>query len=148
MGYTHYWRQQRDFTDNEWQDLTARVTMALKALPDRTETAGGYHAGDPLKICGGMGEGEPVIDGERIWFNGDESADLDHETFNLEKVKDSSFDFCKTARKPYDLLVTVVLVLADMGAPGALHVSSDGDAEEWQCAHDFVRETFTSIEHL
>ena len=29
MGYTHYWRQQRDFTETEWQELTRLTKLIL-----------------------------------------------------------------------------------------------------------------------
>lgn len=42
----------------------------------------------------------------------------------------SYFNFCKTARKPYDLAVTLVLLAAHEVASGALDIGSDGDWDE------------------
>ncbi len=80
------------------------------------------------QIKGGNGEGRPVVDNSDIVFNGDASKGEDHETFLLSKVN-SGFQFCKTARKPYDRYVKAVLLVAQHFAPGALDVSCDGDSE-------------------
>lgn len=51
-----------------------------------------------------------------IRFNGVE--DDGHETFYLPKKK-RSFNFCKTARKPYDIAVAMVLLACHAVAPDA-----------------------------
>ena len=50
-------------------------------------------------------------------------------------------EFCKTNRKPYDLVVCAVLAIATQRAPGWLRItSSDGDASDWQPAVDWASE--------
>lgn len=67
---------------------------------------------DPLQIASGNGKGKPVFDGVMVDFNGrDGEKDLGHETFRIEKHR-QDWDFCKTARKPYDLLVVACLIAA------------------------------------
>jgi hypothetical protein len=68
-----------------------------------------------------------------IKFNGNSAKGLDHESFWLaldpDVVAASGFEFCKTAQKPYDVVVTAILaVMAEVG----LNVSSDGDADDWK----------------
>lgn len=136
MGYTHYWTQVRDFTCEEWRQIGADVMPILNDV---------QHAqGVPL----GDGEGnpgtQPVFTADHILFNG--VGDDSHETFVLYRRRPAKEpwqrrrggDFCKTARKPYDLAVTAMLCyLATV--PGntelferpAFSVHSDGHGSEW-----------------
>lgn len=125
MGYTHYWRQSRAFTDAEWAAITAETKRILEA------------AGKTIPLRGGMGTGKPAFDAESIAFNGAAPRD-DHETFLLEKAPENPewrkdepdfFAFCKTARKPYDPVVVSVLWAVRNIAPDAIKVSSDGGDE-------------------
>jgi len=86
MGYTNYWTQKRAFTNDEWKKVK-----------------------DEYEWLKEMGEGIIVDQSENkdeIMFNGMAIKGLDHETFCIDKKNnDPSFNFCKTARKPYDLIV-------------------------------------------
>jgi len=77
---------------------------------------------------------------------------LDHETFAVSRTLKKKGDywetgggFCKTARKPYDLMVKACLLvlLIHLGDRG-VEISSDGDYDEdnWGPATRFVIETF------
>lgn len=48
------------------------------------------------------------------------------------------FAFCKTARKPYDLLVCSTLLLYKHFWP-EVQISSDGDFEDWESAIEHVK---------
>ena len=86
---------------------------------------------------GGLGMGEPVFNETRIWFNGYRKNGTDHETMMIDLKQDDAWDFCKTARKPYDLLVCCTLIaLANNLPPDSFSFSSDGDAADWQPALD------------
>jgi len=111
MSYTIYYRQSRSFTDLEWQ----QITDATRSMFNRLK-----------QVKGGSGSGRPIIDNSDIIFNGDAAKDEDHETFQLMKAG-NGFQFCKTARKPYDRYVKAVLIVANYYAPGALEVTCDGD---------------------
>jgi hypothetical protein len=78
----------------------------------------------------------------------DESLnDLSHEIFILtrkawqqeghRKDEDTLFSFCKTARKPYDLMVQACLILYKHYFP-YVSICSDGDMDEWAEAFKFV----------
>jgi len=83
-------------------------------------------------LCGGLGEGNPVIQETELWFNGDGDKGLDHETFSIHWRKPANFDFCKTARKPYDIMVGLsLLILQKYLGQKVLTFSSDGDDEDW-----------------
>jgi len=66
-------------------------------------------------------------------------SELSHETFYIErKVTEDSWLFCKTARKPYDLMVCAVLILYKYYFP-EITVDSDGEFnDEWIPAFNFV----------
>lgn len=82
----------------------------------------------------------------------DKLNDLSHETFCLNRKyinpvgytnddKEWKFACTKTARKPYDLMVCAVLILAKFYLVD-IKVSSDGDLEDWIPAKEFVGEYF------
>lgn len=70
------------------------------------------------------------ISDEVIQFNG--VGDDGHETFYINPVpevpswRDTAFDFCKTARKPYDVPVAMILLAIDHFMPTVMTISSDG----------------------
>ena len=140
MGYTHYWTQTRDFTPEEFGDIAASVRKIIETATGREGT---HNYSDsmpvqPLKICGGDGTGEPILSKEKIAFNG-EGPNMDHETFYLEPKRELPYEgarpdqigwaFCKTAQKPYDVVVVACLTM--LAQDYDFSVSSDGDAEDW-----------------
>ena len=139
MGYTHYYTQTRAFTPTEWHDLTAAFHHMLVHLPAHSTNAGGYYVDHPLVIRDGWGFNTPEVDDHELVFNGDEASGMAHESFYLERAN-QGFHFCKTARKPYDLLVCAVLLVVTEIAPGAITVESDGDMRgaDWQPARAFL----------
>ena len=103
MGYTNYWHQHRDFTKIEWGQIKEEYDYIKE-------------------VCEGI-----IVDDSRktdeIVFNG---KHLDHETFILNKntktkkdyeEQDMSFNFCKTAMKPYDLAVWHLLCFVQRICP-------------------------------
>ena len=123
MGYTHYWRQDRGpATTEQWLAITNafRTLLSHSPVPVQREDDD---------------NGPPMITDQHIAFNGIGGAG--HETMWMGKNA-PGFNFCKTARKPYDLLVTALLILADHHAPGVWDITSDGEVENWQPALDLV----------
>ena len=133
MGYTHYWRQLRDITDTEWQELR-RLTNLITASSGRDIILSEFN-----------------INNEEIRFNG--YGEEGHETFLITKKKrakadyeeqeaydrQGAFEFCKTAHKPYDKYVTAVLCALynievkewPLGDGKIMSISSDGNTEDW-----------------
>jgi hypothetical protein len=84
----------------------------------------------------------PEIDGERLRFNG--VGEDGHETFEVRRDPAGNrspwqkpeagryFDFCKTARKPYDVLVTASLLVLKAHLGDWLLLGSDGRWENWE----------------
>src|SRR4051812_1585992 len=121
MGYTHYWKW-NTLPDAgrfaQWSEDVKTLIDSLFLYPELT--------GGTLKICGPDGVGSPIVTDSKVAFNGDDEADEAHESFivDLHNPKPlvtllgptfpddiSLFDsFCKTAREPYDLVVTASLI--------------------------------------
>ena len=106
MGYTNYWHQHNDFTDIEWGQIKEEYNYIQE-------------------VCEGV-----IVDQsenkDEIIFNGMAIKGLDHETFILNKntkikkdykEQDLSFNFCKTAMKPYDLAVWHMLCFVHRISP-------------------------------
>jgi hypothetical protein len=115
MGYTNYW-QQPDFTDDEW----TKIKDEYKYVKE---------------MCDGFIRDES-INNDEIIFNGVP----DHETFVLYKSlkemnkiysckdgfnENNRFNFCKTARKPYDIAVWHMLYFANTISNGKLDIGRD-----------------------
>jgi len=171
MGYTHYWTYQpNEILDTEelrkkFRKAVAIIDKAHKEIKKNKKfihagQAGGYYDEQPCIIRGGLGQGKPIINESQVWFNGDEKTGMDHETFNVQWFPSggSAKDFCKTARKPYDILVCVSLLAFKhaFDNPNVFSFSSDGDNKEWEEAKDlftritgsFVGEIFPEEAHL
>ena len=128
MGYTHYMRQSRDLTEDEWFKICDGMRIIL-------DTAS-------CPLAGWDGNGDPLIDGDRVSFNGVgsdgcETAAVNRkmgELFDYEvKQGDTSkFAFCKTRERPYDLEVRRLYRLAKDVAPDAFEISSDGGDEVFE----------------
>lgn len=111
MGYTHFWSHGR-LTPEQMGDISGSIRKIIAA--------------SNVKICSGRGDGKPTLTKQMITFNG-KGPDLDHETFQVMANPES--EFCKTARKPYDIVVTACLTF--LAHDYGFEVSSDGDSEEW-----------------
>ena len=107
MGYTNYWHQHNDFTDIEWKQIKEEYDYIKE-------------------VCGTIIHDETITTDE-IVFNG--KGSLGHETFVLKKDakpfnfkkdyegQDTSFYFCKTAMKPYDIAVWNMLTFTNRICP-------------------------------
>ena len=125
MGYTHYWRMERDFTEAEWLNIMkASADILSRAINTYMMTlAYEYDQADK----------KPLVSQDLIRFNGFD--DDGHETFMLTREMgeepeyrrgEGHFAFCKTARKDYDAPVVACLIAAKSIAPDAFTWSSDG----------------------
>ena len=119
MGYTHYFYT-KEFTDEDktgWK----KALPIVKDILTRHANLIQYESDNRRK---------PVANQKMIRFNG--IGEEGHETFliNAEKEQndwgsDPTFAFCKTARKPYDIVVCEVLLALNAFLPN-LKISSDG----------------------
>jgi len=129
MGYTHYINADRSFTRGEWSGIVQDVPKVFAYCEQHNI---------PLKWEYDSKRG-PIVNGDTIRFNG--VGEDGHETFYYQR-KMKGFWFCKTARKPYDLAVCVVLLMLSQAA-GFIHLSSDGGLEDgWDEAIKAYKEIF------
>ena len=150
MGYTHYWTHSTEFTDTEWLDVKDDLS-AIVAEAKRDGIGIG-------SFCGESGIPVPTVDvwdgQEVVGFNG--IGEESHETFviyqkrrPLEEWQDKSrhgWDFCKTARKPYDVAVTASLIYLESFYPSKFSVSSDGTATDWESGFRLARRALPIFE--
>lgn len=136
MGYTHSFTQKK-VTQEKWNEFVQECKTLKKNLPMYSESAGGCYEDKKILIRGGDGTGRAIFNKNEVWFNGDEKRGLDHETFYCTP-NSTDWDFCKTVRKPYDLLVCAVLIAANniLG----YEVTSNGNLEDWTPAINFYSE--------
>ena len=123
MGYTNYWIQKKPFNNRQWN--------IIKKEYDYIKENFGVNNANEYE--------ENIIEdqttkSDEIVFNGNKKNNLDHETFVLTKNfrepfyngDDVKFNFCKTARKPYDLAVWHLLTFVKMIAPNSIDIKRDG----------------------
>ncbi len=129
MGYTHYWEFDGD-----------GETFARTALDAQTIVK---HAADlGISICGPFGTGEPEFTEGHFSLNGDESMGEDYETFAIGATG-TDFSFCKTrGDKPYDAVVTAILIRLAMHGGSHVKVRSDGDWDDWDAGRKIVNHLF------
>jgi hypothetical protein len=111
MGYTHYFQLHSEPTQTRWQTFTSGVNSIIKASEIPLET---------------------TITNSRIALNG--IGKDSHETFYIQRG-DITWNFCKTARKDYDEVVTAILILARYLFPD-FSLSSDGEWNEWRIGRE------------
>jgi len=136
-----------------FQKISSELNGVFKHLPEYSFNAG-CDKEYKLELAGGNGIGNPEITPEQIWFNGTESNGMDHETFSLnlfdmsyynsvdQMGKDGVFNFCKTARKPYDFAVCIALMVIKHHLGADFSISSDGNSKDWQPSIDFYESYF------
>lgn len=112
MGYTHYGGGCVACANEVWAKVIADCKKIVEAAK--------------IPLAGSNGMGKPFFGGNRICFNGKGIAA--HETF--EVVRPRGFGFCKTAQKPYDIVVCGCLIVLKHHIP-EFKPGSDGDAEDW-----------------
>ena len=130
MGYTHYWRQYDGFNSDKWDTLVQHSLYLQAAVYSSAKLA------------------DVEMSDFQISFNG--VSPQNHETFTLDRAmpppnltdrlpeKDHFFSFCKTAQKPYDLMVMCVLLVANDLEPDVITYATDGAESDWQPAVDLV----------
>lgn len=137
MGYTHYWNFKK--VRGKTNDLELQYQRAVKEIgkiarhwnecfpSGSLERLSGYTAHVKAGSYGG------------VKLNG--KGELSHEDFALrEHFTQNDGGFCKTARKPYDVVVVAALALLKHRLGDAISVSSDGYAENWEAGVKLARQ--------
>jgi hypothetical protein len=133
MGYTHYWTHRARLTNEEWKtaivDINAIITTSqvpLDATPNK------------------------------IFLNG--IGDDAHETFSItqnrapletwQQPSQRGWDFCKTARKPYDIVVTASLIYLSSVHPKKFEVTSDGVTQDWEAGLALAKQALPQLGNI
>jgi len=122
MGYTHY------FTPKINKEQFDKIAADVKVIEGAVD------------LFDGRGESKGVVyEDDEIMFNGDASKGEDHETLVINTS--GEWNFCKTARKPYDDAVVVTLLCLKFHSPES-EVSSDGDSGDWVEGKELFKKLF------
>ena len=132
MGYTHYWTFKKPKkgtirkTEKKYQAAIVDCGKLIRAYYIANGGLSGYSAhAEPGKYDG-------------ILFNG--KGDNAHEDFSLRATYKENlvtrgfvdgFNFCKTARKPYDEVVVACLLVLKHHLGDLIELNSDGYRDEW-----------------
>lgn len=144
MGFTHYWSYLPE--SEQWQVAFPRLLADTRVILDHLTDRG-------IATAGAHGDGEPLLTVDEIVFNGAEPNE--YESFFLGTTQDPNtrhhtwrgarftWDFCKTAHRPYDLAVTAVLLRSRQLVPWHFAIGSDGRWDsDWKPARDLVADLF------
>jgi hypothetical protein len=127
MGYTHYWYRLDGSNDRE---AFRQLGTDAKRIIAQAERNG-------IRLANWDGTGEPEFTELSFALNG--VGEEAHESFrwkvNAERHEMDTdewlFDFTKTAYKPYDAVVTAILIRAKVLYGDAVRVESDGSWDDW-----------------
>lgn len=125
MGYVHYWTIR-----DELPPLTSKGISMISNI---------FRKHADLVQFGCDQAGPPLIENKQMRFNG--IAEKGHDTFFWAADK-IDFNFCKTAREDYDLVVCLTLLVLRSQYEDKFRLSSDGDSEDWQEAFDEFERLF------
>lgn len=133
MGYTHYWtfkpapKSEASKVEEKYQLAIRQCNRVIKAYNKQ------FDKGDYRRLSGFSAHCKTGQYGG-IHING--SGDEAHEDFTLrehysQNLESDAFNFCKTARKPYDDVVVACLIILKHYLKELIHIQSDGYADEW-----------------
>lgn len=141
MGYTHYWTFQQpkrgDAAKVEalYQKAVKDCAKIIRTYYEANGGLSGYTAHTPIGTYGGL-----LVNGK-----GDDA----HEDFSLREhfkqnfattfYREPGFNFCKTARKPYDVVVTACLIVLKHRLGDYIDVSSDGYQHDWEAGLELAK---------
>ena len=117
MGYTNYWNQKQSFTNGEWDILKDEANKIIKPFKNNLDIEDDDKNVILVQALKSIAELTFVFTKEKRNLHEWESE----ETFN----KDGAFGFCKTNRKPYDLIVWNILLKAHKVAPKKITIKND-----------------------
>lgn len=140
MGYTHYIYRSKSLDKSKFS-LAAEDCKKLITAAEKHHVYVAYEFNQTDKL--------PECNENMIRFNG--LRDEGHETFYVEREYQAEkweeekrgkyFSFCKTAEKPYDLLVCACLIVLKHYFGNKIIVHSDGGNEDWKNARVLCQET-------
>ena len=138
MGYTHYWSF-KNIPKGKTEQVEKLYQQAIKDIQKIAKVYNSYfESGDDRRLSGYTAYSNKY---GGVKING--SGDNAHEDFYLSQYYkqnrlNNSGGFCKTAYKPYDLVVTAALSVLKYRLGDLIVVGSDGQAEDWKLGVEFA----------
>lgn len=145
MGYTHYW--ERPVRNYGSAYMFGKLALDAKRLVEHANANG-------IIIRDGFGVGSPEFTESHFSLNGDEETGNAYETFFWEAMPEQHewrkgepmiFNFCKTQYRPYDSVVTAILIRAKVIYGSCVEVRSDGSWSDWQAGRDMYEAVFGEV---
>ena len=134
MGYTHYWTYNKSNNDAEQFAKAVEEIKKLLAAP--------HYLLKNISLCGVADNAVPILEDGVVFLNG--VGNESHEDFYIN-VNEHEVGFCKTARKPYDLVVMLCLI-AFANNLKRFTFSSNGDFnKEWLPARKLYEKEIRKI---
>jgi len=130
MGYTHYFTNKQQLDSERFAAFIKDAALLIVGKNDI--------------IAGPLGEDNAICTHDSIAING--IGDDSHEDFTLNV--NEGFKCCKTALKPYDEIVTAILLLFDDHFGDQIQIGTDGEADEWIIGAAFYSKTFRKRSRL
>ena len=127
MGYTHYYTIQDPSQPLRGSEIAQDIQNIILA----SEIPMGDGSDDP--------DSQPILEHDLVQLNG--TGDEAHETLYYPPYDEGNgFAFCKTARKPYDVVVCAALLAIKHHQEDNVEITSDGEFDdEWQPAYRLYR---------
>lgn len=119
MGYAHYFKQIKPVPADQWDEVLEAKDKIVKFKEGLIDIEDDSLNGD-LNI-NGVGEDSH----ENLYI------DPDHN-------KIGEFQFCKTANKPYDVVVVAILCVINDICHGCFKITSDGDRDDWKAGRELA----------
>lgn len=149
MGYTHYWfREQGPGDKQAFEHLSKDVKRIIEqasyaGIPVGDwagQSQGGAEFTQTYFSLNGVGSGSME---SFIWETDVTASDLAEDFAGIpDECKKLTFFFCKTGLKPYDAVVTAVLLRAKDVYGDGLKVMSDGEWFDWLPGRVLYEKTF------
>ena len=121
MGYTHYWTLEGGIEQEQWNKFLQGARKVIETAKEAGIAIEDNSAGAAISF-NGIGEGA-------------------HEDFSIA-TDEVGFNFCKTAFKPYDAVVTAILIYADAVFGDDIKIKSDGNWVDWEGGSLLYEEVF------
>ena len=121
MGYSHYWTLGENLAQSDWDKFFEGATKIIE-----TAKEAGLNLDDDSTATS-------------VFING--IGDNAHETFTIS-IGDAGYDFCKTSFKPYDAVVTAILIHAKYCFKDGIKIKSDGNWVDWEGGTLLFEEVF------
>tara|TARA_B100000949_G_C14283177_1_gene452849 strand:- start:2640 stop:3119 length:480 start_codon:yes stop_codon:yes gene_type:complete len=136
MGYTHYWYRPKELDSDNFSNAIKDIALLFSYTEGQEYPVGYTHAKQIVDVY--------ELNRREINFNG--IREDGHENFHISDDRYSTedkywkFDFCKTARKPYDKYVVACLYIFKYHLGDDIKITSDGDEEDWNEGIEMVQD--------